>query len=118
MILGLLIQFTTLFCFAAYQKCYSSKSETCGQDSLIAAQLMEDKNPARCMSFCNKNEDCKFVFGPAESGVKWACLLYRSCNTTRKPSSKIGVTYSKDGKCPGKNTLLSDTCCSCLIVFT
>ena len=55
-----------------------------------------------CKNICSEDDRCKFVFYIPTSPTVQYCLKYGSCEKLREAKNP-GSTYSKDGKCPGRN---------------
>ena len=81
---------------AVYSACFSSTKKTCVHKYQIGItpKLDDDK----CKVQCSNDQNCKFAFRDA-SGF---CITYKSCDKTRN-SHRIGTTFAKEGKCPGRH---------------
>ena len=56
-------------------------------------------NEEECKQFCNRVNNCNFVFFTAGKD----CLLYNTCDEKRS-TTNVGTTYGKS-VCPGKQLL-------------
>ena len=85
--------------FSDYEKCFLPMQVTCSKDLELSRTSGQAIDYESCKTSCNKDSDCTFIYYLATSNN--ICIMYRSCNKTRKPVHG-GITSSKHGNCPSK----------------
>ena len=77
-----------------YLTCLSDVQETCNAPLLRRRNNVA--NEEECKQFCNRVNNCNFVFFTAGKD----CLLYNTCDKKRS-TTNVGTIYGKS-VCPGK----------------